>query len=589
MGWQGWYTLAVTLTALYFLARESYSPANIMMGGVIALLLPGIITAQEAFQGFGNSAPITVAALYILARGVEKTGLMQPVLSALLGPRGGSGSLGRLTASSAAASAFLNNTPLVAMLIPPVTDWAERTGQSPSRYLMPLSYAVILGGAVTLIGTSTNLVVSGLLDAKMGRPMAMFEITPFGLPAALVGITVLILTSSRLLPERRPARKDLEQEFREFSLSMRVIPAGPLEGKTVEEAGLRNLQGVFLVELERDGEPIGPVSSSTYLRGEDRLCFVGRVDQVVDLTAMRGLESTEQQHLADFDTARHTFFEAVIGASSPLVGKTLKESQFRSRYQAAVVAIHRAGQRLNAKPGDVELRAGDTLLMLADPGFRNRWRDRNDFLLVSQLGGTPPGITRKAGLVALVMGLVVFVAGGGFLPMLEVALVGAVALVAFGVLTATEARNAVDLDVIVMVAASFGLGAGMEKSGLSSAIAGGLIGVFDGLGPMGILFGIILATSLVTELVTNNAAAALMFPIAWATAQQIGADPRMFAMVVATMASTSFLTPIGYQTNTMVYGPGGYRFSDYARLGAPLTACVIITILLVARFWYGVV
>jgi len=589
MSWQGWYTLAVTLTALYFLARESYSPANIMMGGVIALLLPGIITAQEAFAGFGNSAPITVAALYILARGVEKTGLMQPVLTALLGSRGGHGSLGRLTATSAAASAFLNNTPLVAMLIPPVTDWAERTGQSPSRYLMPLSYAVILGGAVTLIGTSTNLVVSGLLDAKMGQPMGMFEITPFGLPAAIVGITVLILTSSRLLPDRRPARKDLEQEFREFSVSMRVIPGGPMEGKTVEEAGLRNLQGVFLVEIERGGEQIAPVGSSTGLRGEDRLCFVGRVDQVVDLTAMRGLESTEQQHLADFDTARHTFFEAVIGASSPLVGKTLKESQFRSRYQAAVVAIHRAGQRLNAKPGHVELRAGDTLLMLADPGFRSRWRDRSDFLLVSQLGGTPPGITRKAGLVAVVMVLVVFVAGGGFLPMLEAALLATVALVAFGVLTATEARNAVDLDVIVMVAASFGLGAGMERSGLSDAIAGGLIGVFEGLGPMGILLGVILATSLVTELVTNNAAAALMFPIAWATSQKIGADPRMFAMVVATMASTSFLTPIGYQTNTMVYGPGGYRFTDYARLGAPLTLCVIVTLLLVARFWYGVV
>ncbi len=357
----------------------------------------------------------------------------------------------------------------------------------------------------------------------------------------------------------------------------------------MEEAGLRNLQGVFLVEIEREGEQIAPVSSSTVLRGDDRLCFVGRVDLVVDLTAMRGLESTEQQHLAEFDTARHTFFEAVIGASSPLVGKTLKESQFRSRYQAAVVAIHRAGQRLHAKPGDVELRAGDTLLMLADPGFRGRWRDRNDFLLVSQLGGTPPGITRKAGLVAVVMGLVVFVGGGGFLPMLEVALLGAVALVAFGVLTATEARNAVDLDVIVMVAASFGLGAGMEKSGLSEVIAGGLIGAFEGLGPMGILFGIILATSLITELVTNNAAAALMFPIAWATAQKVGADPRMFAMVVATMASTSFLTPIGYQTNTMVYGPGGYRFTDYARLGAPLTVCVIVTILLVARFWYGVV
>jgi di/tricarboxylate transporter len=590
MTWQAWYTLAVTLIALYLLARESYGPANVMMGAVIALLLARVITASEAFAGFGNSAPITVAALYILARSVEKTGLLQPVLALLLGRGSQRGSLGRLTVASAGASAFLNNTPLVAMLIPPITDWAERNGQSPSRYLMPLSYAVILGGVVTLIGTSTNLVVSGLLDAKTGQPMGMFEITPIGLPVAVAGVLVLTLTASRLLPERRPARKDLtelEAEFREFSLSMRVVPNGPLAGRTVEEAGLRNLQGVFLAEVERGGEQIVPVASTTRLQGGDRLCFVGRVDQVVDLQAMRGLESTEQHHMKAFDTARHTFFEAVVGVNSPLVGKTLKEAQFRSRYQAAVAAIHRAGQRVNAKLGDVELRVGDTLLLLADPAFRSRWRDRSDFLLVSQFGGTPPGVTKKAWFVGLVIVLVVLVAGAGFLPMLEVSLLAAVALVAFGVLTAGEARNAVDLDVIIMVAASFGIGAAMEKSGLAGVLAGGLVDVFDGLGPMGVLLGVILATSLVTELITNNAAAALLFPIAYATAIQIGADPRLFAIAVATMASTSFLTPIGYQTNTMVYGPGGYRFGDYARLGAPLTIVVIVTILAVARFWYG--
>ncbi|HXG45263.1 MAG TPA: SLC13 family permease, partial [Gemmatimonadales bacterium] len=384
------------------------------------------------------------------------------------------------------------------------------------------------------------------------------------------------------------ARRDLGENLREFTVSMDVVRGGPLDGKTVEEAGLRNLQGVFLAELERQGEQVAPVASTTVLRGGDRLLFVGRVDTIVDLQAIRGLVSSEDRHLAAFGSAGHTFFEAVIGATSPLLGKTLKQAQFRSRYQAAVLAIHRAGHRLNAKLGEVELKVGDTLLVLADPAFRTRWRDRNDFLLVSELGGAPPAISRKAWLVGLVMLAVVVAAGAGLLPMLECALVAAVALVGFGVLTASEARNAVDLDVVLMVAASFGLGSAMENSGLADRVAAAIIRTFEPFGPLGVLLGIVLATSLVTEIVTNNAAAALVFPIAFATALKTGQDPRLYALVVAVMASTSFLTPIGYQTNTMVYGPGGYRFTDYTRLGAPLTLVVMAVILVVARFWYGI-
>jgi di/tricarboxylate transporter len=548
----------------------------------------GIISPTEAFSGFGNSAPITVAALYVLARAVEKTNLLQPVLAFLLGDKAGDrSSLNRLLPASAGASAFLNNTPLVAMLIPPVTDWAERTGKSPSKYLMPLSYAVILGGVVTVMGTSTNLVVSGMLEKKTGTPMGLFEITPIGLPVAIIGVIVLIFTAPLLLPARRGARKDLEHVAREFSVSMIVETGGPLDGKPVSDGGLRHLQGVFLVEVARDGQSIAPVDSRMALKGGDRLSFVGQVDNIVDLQSMRGLVSTEQSHLTPFDSVRHTFLEAVIGVPSPLVGKTLKEVDFRSRYQAAVVAIHRAGHRINAKLGDIDLKVGDTLLLLADPGFRNRWRDRTDFLLVSQLGGTPPAVSRKAWIVGLITVAIVFVAGLGVLPMLEASLLGAVALVACGVLTATEARNAVDLDVIMVIATSFGIGAAMEGSGLAAKLAELLVAAFDGMGVIGVALGLILATSLVTEIITNNAAAALLFPIAYASAERLNQDPRAFAMIVAVMASTSFLTPIGYQTNTMVYGPGGYRFSDYSRLGAPLTIVVMITILVVLKFYYG--
>ncbi len=270
--------------------------------------------------------------------------------------------------------------------------------------------------------------------------------------------------------------------MREFVVGMEVVPEGPLDGKAVGEGNLRNLQGVFLVEIERDGEVIAPVAPETVLHGGDRLTFVGRADTVVDLQAMRGLGSREREHVREFDTHRHTFFEAVIGAASPLVGKTLKDVGFRGRYQAAVVAIHRAGQRVEAKLGSVRLKAGDTLLLLSDPGFRDRWRDRTPFLLVSRLGGAPPAVSRKAWLVGLILAAVVGSAGLGVMPILNAALLAVFALVLLGILTPGEARNAVDLDVILVIAGAFGLAAALEGSGLAERGAGLLVGAFGGPG-----------------------------------------------------------------------------------------------------------
>jgi len=495
-------------------------------------------------------------------------------------------SLARLLVLAAGASAFLNNTPIVAMLLPQVTDWAGSRNQSPSRYLMPLSFAVILGGVVTVIGTSTNLVVSGLLENTGMAPIGMFEITKVGLPLAVIGVALTVFLAPLLLPDRRPAHRELQDEVREFTVNMEVVPGGPLDGRSVEAGGLRHLQGVFLVQIQRDDQIIAPVSRTTVLRGGDRLTFVGKADLVVDLHAIRGVVSSEQEHLTQFDTARHTFFEAVVGEASPLLGKTLQEVEFRERYQAAVVAIHRAGHRVHAKLGGVRLRVGDTLLLLADSGFRERWRDRNDFLLVARLGGTPPAASRKAWVVALVMLVIVALSATGLMPILSASLLGAVLLVALGVLSPGEARSSVDLDVIVVIAGAFGLGAALQGSGLADHLAGGLVGMFSNLGPGGVLLAVVLATVALSELITNNAAAALMFPIGLSTAAALGLDPRPFAIAIAVAASASFLSPIGYQTNMMVYGPGGYRFGDYSRLGAPLSLTVIAMIVIVVPiFW----
>ncbi len=580
-----WITLGVVLLTVLALAREMVAPAIAVVGAVVVLLILGIITPQQALAGFSNPAPITVAALYVVARAVEKTGALQPLVSATLGDgANGRYSLAKILLPTAGASAFLNNTPLVAMLAPQVADWAERRRRPASWYLMPISFAAMLGGTITLIGTSTNIVVSGLLEAAGHPPIGMFEITWIGLPIAVLGVALLILLAPVLLPDRRGVRQQLEEELREFVIHMEVEPGGALDGKTIEAGGLRHLQGVFLAEIEKGGQLIAPATPTTILEGGDRLTFVGRADLVVDLQGRRGLRSTEYRHLIETNGSGHTFFESVVSGTSPLAGRTLKEVGFRERYQAAVLAIHRSGERVRAKLGDVPIRAGDTLVLLADPGFRARWRDRQDFLLVSDLGGSPPPTSRQALLVALVTLAIVVAAGAGFIPILNAALLGALALVLLGILTPNEARSAIDFDVVVVIAAAFGLGAAMEVTGLAQLLSASIVEPFSGLGPLGILFAVTLATALFTELITNNAAAVLLFPIATAAAAGAGLDPRPFAIAVA--ASASFLTPIGYQTNMMVYGPGGYRFTDYAWLGLPLNLLVVaLIVLLVPFFW----
>lgn len=586
MSWEAWFTLAVALTVVVILVADVAPPGPAMFSAVVVLLVAGVVTPAEGLSGFSNPAPFTVAALFVVARAVERTGALQPVLGALLGAGNGERTrLARLLVPTALASGVLANTPIVATLVPQVSGWAQRRGRSPSAYLMPLSFAAVLGGLLTVLGTSTNLVVSGLLEETGAEPLGLFEITRLGAPVAVAGLLVLIAATPRLLPARIAARRDLDEAVREFVVDMTVEADGPLDGVRVEEGGLRHLAGVYLVQIERGDDLIAPVAPDTVLRGGDALRFVGRANHVVDLTSIRGLAAVEEPH-GGFDTSRAAFFEVVVGSSSPLVGRTLREAGFRSRYQAAVVAIHRAGQRLDAKLGDVRLRVGDTLLVIADRDFRSRWYDRNDFLLVSPLAAAPPLPTRGAVVVVVAMVGVVVASATGLLSLLEASLLAALATVATGTLTVGEARRAVDLDVVLLIGSALGLGVAAAETGLASELADLFLRGPGDLGRAGALAGVVVTTVVLTELITNTAAAALVFPFAVAIASELGEDPRGWAVAVAVAASASFLTPIGYQTNTMVYGPGGYRFGDYARLGAPLTVVVMtLTVVLVPQLW----
>jgi di/tricarboxylate transporter len=461
------------------------------------------------------------------------------------------------------------------MTIPAVVDISARRNLPASRFLMGVSYAAILGGVVTAIGTSTNLTVSGLLvDAGM-RPLGLFEPTLVGLPIAIAGVAAVVFLSPRLLPDRSPVSGELSEAGRDFTVTMRVKRNGEADGATVSEAGLRQLQGVFLVEIQRDGRSIAPVAPDERLEGGDLLTFVGRVDNVVDLQRVRGLTSAEARQIRHLAGTVHAFYEVVVGAGGDMVGQTLKEVDFRARYDAAVIAIHRAGHRVNAKLGDVTLRVGDTLLTLSDAEFRARWRDRPDFAVIAPLSGISPRQPRRAWLVAAVGVGFVLATGSGQVPILHASVSAAMVVVATRVLTLRQARDAVDLQIVVLIAAAFGLGAAVSSSGLAEAVAGGLVSAMSPLGDMGSLAAVMVATIILTELVSHNAAAALMFPIAVAAAATIGADPRPFVVAVMMGASLSFLTPLGYQTNLMVYGLGGYRFSDFSRVGVPLNVVTI--------------
>lgn len=577
MSTEAWFTLAVIIGMVGVLASGRFPASVTLLIATVVLLFAGITTPAQAFAGFSNEAPIVIACLLIVARAVELSGIVQPVVATLLGSeRRMTPLLARLLFPVTGLSAFLNNTTLVAMTIPAILDSSTRRRVSPSKLLMPVSYAAVLGGVVTLVGTSTNLTVSGLLTNAGQQPLSLFELTPVGLPIAIAGCALLVLTAGRLLPERGSMRQAIEAG-RDYMVVMRVVRGGPIDGLSVADAGLRHLEGVFLVQIERDGRQIAPVAPDDLLEGNDLLTFAGRVDQVVDLHRMGGLESAERRHFDALTRGQHAFFEAVVGDALSSGNPTLAEIGFRGRYGGAVVAIHRSGQRLNAKLGEVRLHLGDTLVVLADGGFRDRWGESRDFLLIAPLRGIPPTQPRKARRV-LAIGLgFVLLTGLGIVPLLHGALAAAILVVLTRVLTVSQAREAVDLNIVILVAAAFGLGAAVQSSGLGEALAAVLVGAFEPLGLVGVLVGVLLATMALTELISNNAAAALIFPIALAAAATTGSDPRPFVVAVTLGASLSFLSPIGYQTNLMVYGVGGYRFTDFTRLGLPLT--VLTTVL----------
>ena len=584
--WQAVLTAGVVFATLAALLFSQRGPDMAMIGGVVVLLAAGVLTPDDALKGMSNEGMITVAALFVVAAAVERTGALAALVDRALGrPQSLASAQMRTMVGPAALSAFMNNTPVVALMVPAIRDWAKKHRLSVSKLLMPMNAAVVLGGLCTLIGTSTNVVVSGLMAAKTGRPLGMFEITWLGVPLLLVGFAYLVFASRHLLKDRRPAVSPSDDP-RQYSLEMLVEPGSPLIGRSIEEAGLRGLDGLFLMEIDRGGHVMAAVAPTERLEAGDRLVFVGVVDSVVELQKIRGLRpATDQVFKLDDPRSERTLIEAVVSNTCPLIGRTIREGRFRTTYDAVVIAVARNGERLQMKIGDITLEPGDTLLLEASSDFAEHQRSNRDFYLVSAVSNFTPPRHDQAWIACTVLAAMVLAATLELVPMVAAALVAAAVVVAMKCISSDEARQSIEWESLLLIAASFGLARAMEKTGLAEGIAQSTIAA-AGNHPHVVLAAIYFVTMLFTELMSNNAAAVLTFPIAWQTATDLGVNPLPFVMAVTVAASCGFATPMGYQTNLMIYGPGGYKFSDYVRFGGPLNLLVMaITVALAPLIW----
>jgi di/tricarboxylate transporter len=570
MEWQMWFTMAAVVIMFISLAKTTVGPEWICMGTLVVLLAGGIVTPAEAVAGASNEGMLTVAILFIVAGAIQETGaitMLTPLLSTKI--RSTKTAQLRMMLPVTALSAFLNNTPVVAIFIPAVTAWARKIKIPVSKLMIPLSYAAVLGGTCTLIGTSTNLVVSGIVEKQTGVKIGFFEITKVGLPSAAILFGVVLLLSRWLLPDRSSAIEQMGHP-KEYTTEMIVDPKGGLAGKTIKQAQLTEENGINLIQIIRDGEVIPVIDFSMILKEDDRLVFGGQKGMVAELHRTKGLTPVLDR-LFEIETPRcdRCFVEAVVSKSNRLLGRSIVGGHFRQIYDAVLVALSRGGRQIKDSLGGVVLQEGDTLLLETHPLFYLRNKDSNEFHLISQLEESSAPRYNKAIFAMLVLLAMVILASVGGIGMFKAAVFAAAVLLITRCITASQAYRSVDMQVLLVIIAAFGIGRAMEKTGAAAMIAKQMVGLVAG-NPHLVLSMLYLTCSILTEMVTNNAAALILWPIAMSMATQMGVNFLPFAFAIMMGASASFATPIGYQCNMMVYGPGGYRFSDFLRIGVPM-------------------
>ena len=574
--------LIFILILIFLLYREVFHPAVSFVIIVTFLLILGILSPREALEGFSNEQIATIALLLVVSSIIKELNVTGYLFRKIINEKiSYKRFLLRLMGTVSFLSAFLNNTPIVATLMPYVYEWGKKKGIPPSKLMIPLSYAAILGGTTTLMGTSTNLLVNGLAVEAGLKAFGIFDFSYVGVPAVIAGIIYMVLWGNKLLPEKKDAITRFLERKREYLVETFVPNNSPIIGKTVAEANLRNLDGLFLVEIIRREKRIAPVSPKDVIEKGDILIFAGETEKVIELINRNTGFQLPQVCSVDVN-GRVEIVEALVLPNSSLVGKKVKDTDFRAKFDAAILAVHRNGEKLKGKIGDILLKPGDLLLILAGKDFWKRIADSNDLYVITKVKEICPVNEWKAVFILIAFLVAIFLSAISLLPLFYSLLVLISLFVVLKITSYSEIKKSIDLDLIIIASLSLAIGKAMIETGLAKCLADLILSFAEPLGIVASLFAVYLVTSILTEFVTNLAAASMTFPIALSIAYSLSVDPKPFVMAVAFGASASFLTPIGYQTNLMVYGLGNYRFLDFLKVGLPLSilyACVTITVL----------
>ncbi|HUG12567.1 MAG TPA: SLC13 family permease [Opitutaceae bacterium] len=596
MTWEIALVIVILIGALVSFALERVPADQTALTVMMIVLFAGLISAEQAFSVFGNPAPITVGAMFVLSAALEKCGLIDRFAVLLGGATrfGYAGVLLVMFVIVATTSAFINNTPVVVIFLPVMINLSRKMGIAASKFLIPLSYAAIAGGTCTLIGTSTNILVSSILVQNDAPPFRMFELASVGVPLAALSLAYILLFGRKLLPNRESLTSILtEDERREYITEAFVPVDSPIAGKLLTETGLLKNRGVRVIDIVRHETPITTPINAVRLEVGDRLVLACRPTGVAHARSVAGLDLVAELNLGLGQISAHegAIVEGIIGPNSGLIGHSLSESNFRQRFHMIVLAVHRSGRNVREKFGTLPLEFGDTLLMIGPNDAIRNLRGETDILLIDQQHVPAESLRKKAPLVGAIVAATVVVASLGVLPIQVAALAACVLLFWSGCLTISDAYKSVQWNILFLIYGSLTLGLALQETGAAELIAANLIAAVTHFAPdshkaLVLLACIYLMTTVLTEILSNNAAAVVMATLAIGITAALQVDSRPFLVAVTIAASASFATPIGYQTNTYVYGAGGYRFSDFLKIGIPLNLIYFIgSMVLIPRVW----
>ncbi|HET6565366.1 MAG TPA: SLC13 family permease [Xanthomonadales bacterium] len=578
--------LAITVIVFFGFVRERQPPDVTALLGVSLLLIFGALSSNEFLSVFANGAPITIGAMFVLSKALENTGVIAGMgsLASRLGGQSWLRAMLFLLIPVTFLSAFVNNTPVVVVLTPVVIALARQQGHASSRYLIPLSFASILGGTCTLIGTSTNLLVDSIAQREGMAAFGIFDISVVGILLAIAGLLYMLLFGWWLLPDRPERTVEMPAGTRRFLTEAVIPPGSPLIDKRVHESSLARHR---VLKIYRGEHVIRRNPSAAVLQAGDRLVIESERDEVISLHSAKlvNLIGVKQDEIQTLEQKTVQLAEAIVGPEASVLGQTVQELRFDQRFGVHVLGIYRHKKRLNRGFAELQLKVGDVLLLEGSPTDLMALYDSRSFINVA-IPQIRPLNRDKAWIALLAISAVVVLAALDVMPIVTLAIIGATAVVITGCLTAEEAYESIHWPILLLIFAMLAIGLALEQTGAMNLMVNGLAKWAITLGPMGLLVTLYVATSLSTEFMSNNAAAILLTPIAIGAAMSAGLDPKPFVIAVMLAGSASFATPIGYQTNTFVYQAGGYRFADFIRIGLPMNVlALLVSCWLIPKFW----